>query len=211
MCKSWIYIEALRSRISPVSTWRAYIQSIVQKKSDKSALICCDNIKTEFSKSTWQFSKPNDSPRIKCFRIHQTYASFCILIFHHEVIRTAGSFVVLTVAERVAFIIFLYISWSSCMNYSHSQLTGSASSKKIRLEWNNFIRSKMWPYREPARFLNSLSFQIKKVLKIACSIGNWSSPPWFDGLWFHCCLKYFESWLNWISFYFLKFSFSDVP
>ena len=65
MCKSWIYIEAMCSRISPVSTWRTYIQCFVKKKSDKSTIICCYNIKTELSKSTWQFSKSNDSPRIK--------------------------------------------------------------------------------------------------------------------------------------------------
>ena len=139
ICKSWIYIEAVRSRISTVPTWRAHIQCFVKTESDKSTVICCYNIETEFSKSTGQFSKSNDSPRIKCFQIRQTYSSFCIFIFHHEAIITAGSFVVLTVAERVAFIIFLFISWSSSINYSHSQLTGSASSKKIRLHWNNFI------------------------------------------------------------------------
>ena len=139
MCKSWIYIEAVRSRISAVPTWRAHIQCFVKTESDKSTVICCYNIETEFSKSTGQFSKSNDSPRIKCFQIRQTYSSFCIFIFHHEAIITVGSFVVLTVAERVAFIIFLFISWSSSINYSHSQLTGSASSKKIRLHWNDFI------------------------------------------------------------------------
>ena len=148
MCKSWIYVEALCSRISPVSTWRTYIQCFVKKKSDKSTLIRCYNIKTEFPKSTWQFSKSNDSPRIKCvFKF-----VFCIFIFHHEGITTAGSFVVLTVAERVAFIIFQFISWSSSINYSHSQLTGSASSKKIRLDWNNFIGFKIDLTESPPGF-----------------------------------------------------------
>ena len=149
MCKSWIYIEALCSRISPVSTWRTYIQCFVKKKSDKSTLICCYNIKTELSKSTWQFSKSNDSPRIKSVFSN---SSFVFLYFITRQITTAGSFVVLTVAERVAFIIFRFKSWSSSINYSHSQLTGSASSKKIRLYWNNFIRVKIDLTESPPGF-----------------------------------------------------------